>query len=548
VLHELHVADLGVIADVDLELHPGLNVLTGETGAGKTMITVALSLALGRRASSALVRDGARTARVEARFDATALAEAEDWAEDGTLVLARAIDADGRSTARVSGRLAPVSVLERLAAELVELHGQHESTALRSPAAQTAFLDRFVGPAHLREVDEHARVFAELAAAERELAGIDAVARERERDADVLAFQVAEIEAVGPRPGELAELEAEAARLAGAERLLERADEAERALRGDGAAADTLAIAASALEDVAAIDGSAVPLLERARSLREEAAELARDVRDHRDTLEADPARLAAIVERIAAVRALLRKYGDSEDAVLAFLAGARERAAGIGSSEGRRARLARDVATLREDAAQRARTIAAARARAAPRLAGAIEAELEDLGMADASIAIELVPGEASPVGTERAAFLFSGGRRQRRLPLAKVASGGELSRTMLACRTVLVDADAVPTLVFDEVDSGIGGAAAAAVGRRLAALARERQVLVVTHLPQIASFADRHVVVEKADGTAAARDLDDEERIAELTRMLAGLAGSEAAAAHAQELLAEAGRLKAS
>jgi DNA repair protein RecN (Recombination protein N) len=548
VLRELHVTDLGVIGDVELELHPGLNVLTGETGAGKTMITVALSLALGRRASNSLVRDRARTARVQARFDATPLAEAEGWAEDGFLVLARAIDADGRSTARVGGQMAPVSVLERLGADLVEMHGQHGSTALRSAAAQTAFLDRFAGPGHLRELEEHARAFARLSAAERELAEIARTEREREREADVTAFQIAEIEAVSPRPGELGELEAEAIRLSNSERLLERAGEAERALGGDGGGVDALAIATDALQDVAALDGSAAPLLDRARSLREEAAELARDVRGRRDSLEADPDRLEATSARIAAIRALMRKYGDSEAAVLAFLEGARERAGAIGSSAARRERLERVVADVRAEVAELTRSIAAARAEAAPRLARAIEAELEELGMAGASIAIELVAIEPSAAGTERAAFAFSGGRGQRPMPLARVASGGELSRTMLACRTVLVDADAVPTLVFDEVDAGIGGAAAVAVGRRLAAVARERQVLVVTHLPQIASFADRHIVVQKSGGTAAAHAVESDERVAELTRMLAGLAGSQAAAAHAQELLAEAGRLKAS
>jgi DNA repair protein RecN (Recombination protein N) len=547
VLRELHVTDLGVIADVDLELHPGLNVLTGETGAGKTLLTVAIGLALGRRASSALVREGARTARVQARFDAPPRAVAEGWAEDGSLVLARAIDADGRSAARVGGQIAPVSALERLAADLVEVHGQHESTMLRSPAAQTAFLDRFLGGTHLRDVEEHARTFARLAAVEGELAELLRTERDREREADVVAFQIAEIAAIAPRSGELAALEVEAVRLANVERLLERATEAERALSTDGGAADAVSISAAALEDVAALDPAAGPLAERASFLREEIGELARDVRDHREALDADPVRLEETNARIGAIRSLLRKYGDSEDAVLEFLERTRARSTSIGSTGARRAELEHEMETLRVEIERSARQIGSARAEAAPRLGRAIEAELEDLGMADAVLSVELRPTEPSSTGTERAEFVFSGGPRQRPLPLAKVASGGELSRTMLACRAVLVDADAIPTLVFDEVDAGIGGAAAAAVGRRLAALARDRQVLVVTHLPQIASFADHHVVVEKSRGTAVAHVVDGRERVAELSRMLAGLAGSEAAAAHAEELLAEAGRLKA-
>jgi DNA repair protein RecN (Recombination protein N) len=246
-LHELHVTDLGVIEDVDLSFHPGLNVLTGETGAGKTMITVALALALGRRASSALVRDGARTARVQARFDAPAVATGEGWAEDGWLVLARAIDAEGRSTARVGGQLAPVSVLERLAAGLVEVHGQHESTGLRSASAQTAFLDRFAGHEHLARLEAYAAAHARLVSARVELEGLARGDRERQREADVLAFQVAEIEEVAPRAGELAELEAEVVRLANVERLLERTAAAERALSPDGGAAEAAAVAAGAL-------------------------------------------------------------------------------------------------------------------------------------------------------------------------------------------------------------------------------------------------------------------------------------------------------------
>jgi DNA repair protein RecN (Recombination protein N) len=547
-LHELHVTDLGVIEDVDLAFHRGLNVLTGETGAGKTMVTVALALALGRRASSALVRDGARTARVQARFDAPAVAAEEGWAEDGSVVLARAIDADGRSTARVGGQLAPVSVLERLAAVLVEVHGQHESTALRSASAQTAFLDRFAGREHLERLAAYADAHGRLISARAQLEELLRSDRDREREADVLAFQIAEIEEVAPRPGELAELETEVLRLANVERLLERTTAAERALSPDGGAAEAAAVAAAALEDVAALDPTAASLAERSTVLREDATELARDVRGHLDALDADPARLDEASARIAAVRALLRKYGETEEAVLAFLTEARRRAATIATAGERRDDLERAVASVEAEADAGAAAVAAGRIEAAPRLAAALEAELQDLGMGGATISIELVATEPTVSGTERAEFVFSGGPRQRPLPLAKVASGGELSRAMLACRTVLVDADEVPTLVFDEVDAGIGGAAAAAVGRRLAALARDRQVLVVTHLPQIAAFADRHVVVEKHAGTATAREVDGPERVTELSRMLAGLAGSGAAEAHAQELLAEAGRLKSS
>jgi DNA repair protein RecN (Recombination protein N) len=547
-LRELHIADLGVIADVDLAFHPGLNVLTGETGAGKTMVAVALGLAVGTRASSALVREGARAARVQARFDTTAAARRDGWADDDWLVLARAIDADGRSSARAGGQLAPVSVLEHLGHELVEMHGQHGSTLLRSSAAQTAFVDRFAGIEQVRRREEHARTHARLLEAERALDELDGAERDRIREAEVLAFQIAEIEAVGPHPGELALVEAEAVRLANVQRLLERDSAAEAALSRDDGAAEALAVAAEALKDVAALDPSAGPLAERGRALREEVAELARDVRDHRSGLEADPVRLDEANARIAAIRGLFRKYGQGEESVLAFLASARERSASIATSHERGEALTREVDSLRAFVTELGRELSAGRADAAPRLASAVAAELRDLGMPGASLAIELIAGERSATGTERTEFVFSGGPGQRPLPLARVASGGELSRVLLACRSVLVDADAVPTLVFDEVDAGIGGAAGAAVGRRLAALARDRQVLVVTHLPQIASFADRHLVVAKSRGGATVRQVEGRERIAELSRMLAGLKDSEAAAAHAEELLAEAGRVKGS
>ncbi len=547
-LRELHASDLGVIEDLDLSFHPGLNVLTGETGAGKTLVTVALSLALGRRASAALVREGASTARVQARFDAPPEAFEQGWAEDGTLILARTLDASGRSWARIGGELAPVAALERLGSGLVEVHGQHEGILLRSAAAQTAFLDRFVGPEHLRLLSEHAEAHSRLVAARRELEELVRSEREREREADVLDFQIAEIESAAPSPGELAELEAEVLRLSNAERLLASAEEVRRALSVDGGAADLLAVAAEALGQAATVDPEARGLAGRAAALGQEAAELARDVRSYRDRVEADPERLDEANARIAVLRGLIRKYGDSEEMVLGFLELARERRASLGARGERRAALEAVISELEALAAEQASRIRRARSEAAPRLAAAIGAELVELGMDGASIEIALVDVPSGATGTERAEFLLSGGRRQRPLPLAKVASGGELSRAMLACRSVLIDADDVPTLVFDEVDAGIGGAAAAAVGRRLARLARDRQVLVVTHLPQIAAFADRHILVEKRAGAAVARAVENDARIAELSRMLAGLPGSQAASVHAEELLTEAGRVKGS
>ncbi len=546
-LRELHISELGVIRDLDLEFDPGLNVLSGETGAGKTMVTVGLALALGGRASAVMVRRGAGVARIQARFDAPEGADDVGWSEDGELILARSVSADGRGSARIGGQLAPVSALARVAGDLVEMHGQHQGLRLLSPAAQTEFLDRFAGPEHRRRVVAFGELHGRLRNVRARIEELTATSRERERQIDLLAYQVREIESASIRLGERAELQAEEVRLGHAESLVERAAEAGRILGEEPSAVDALGAAAGELELAAQVDPRVAELAGRARSLAEEATDLARGIRAYREGIEIDPERLETVRDRIQALQDLQRKYGDGEQDVLAYLAEAREQLAALGGSD-EEARLLQDQAgelELRCETA--AGEISKARSEAAPQLADAVAREVRELGIEEASVEVALRSlAETGPAGAERAEFLFSGGAGQQPLPLSKVASGGELSRTMLACRSALVDLDDVPTLVFDEVDVGIGGRAAAAVGRRLARLARSRQVLVVTHLPQIAAFADRHVRVEKVGGTASVRTLQGPERVAELSRMLSGLPGSGSAAVHAEELLAEAARLK--
>lgn len=547
-LRELHISGLGVIDDLDLELHPGLNVLTGETGTGKTMVTVGLQLALGRRGGSSMVRKGAGSAKVQARFDAPAHAVTEGWSEDGEIVLARTVSAEGRSTARVGGQLAPVSALAELASELVEVHGQHEGQRLLSTATQTAFLDRYAGAQHRSAVDALRGEHERLARARSALADLDERERTRERQMDLLGYQVREIEAASPHVGETEELGREEARLAHAERLLERASAAERALADEDGAADGLRVATTELQAAAEIDPGARELAERAFGLAAAAAESVVEIRAYREGLDVDPGRLEEVRERIAALGALERKYGGGEAEVLAFLERATEELRSLAGAEQERERVAAEVAELADRVSALAAVVSDGRANAVPRLTRALADELVALGMQGSSIEVTLVPNpELISTGAERAVFVFSGGPEQPAQPLSKVASGGELSRTMLACRSVLLDLDDVPTLIFDEVDAGIGGLAGVAVGRRLAALAAWRQVVVVTHLPQIASFADRHVRVRKERGAASVEVLDDAGRVAELSRMLAGLPGSGSAAAHAEELLAEAARERA-
>ena len=546
-LHELHIAGLGVIDDLDLALHPGLNVLTGETGAGKTMVTTGLTLALGARAAASLVRDGAKAARVQARFDAPD--DADDWAEDGEVILARTVSAEGKSTARISGQLATATTLASLGEHLVEVHGQHQAQRLLSPVTQTAFLDRFAGDEHLVALAAYREAFDALRQAADEHDRLREAARDRERELDLLAYQVREIEGIGPQSGESAALAGEETRLAHVERLIEHTATAGTALAGDDdTAGDAVSAAAQALAEAAELDPAAGEVAARARGLAAELAELARDVRDYREALAADPQRLQQIRERTAELKGLQRKYGETDEDVIAYLAEASERLSQLSGADERLAELAAEVERRQDEVEQRGAVVTTGRSRASADLADAVGGELEELGMPGAVVQVALEP-QTPPgaAGFERVELRFAAGPGQSPAPLAKTASGGELSRTMLACRSVLADLDAIPTLVFDEVDAGIGGQAGLAVGRRLARLAQDRQVLVVTHLPQIACFADRHLSVAKHEGVATVAVLDDAERIAELSRMLAGMAESAGAVSHAQELLDEAMRVKA-
>ncbi|HEY6567744.1 MAG TPA: DNA repair protein RecN [Actinomycetota bacterium] len=551
-LHELHIAGLGVIDDLDLPLHAGLNVLTGETGTGKTMVTVGLSLALGARASASLVREGAGSARVQARFDAPGSETSIDvteWSEDGELILARTVSAEGKGSARISGQLATASALATLGEHLVEVHGQHQTQRLLTGATQTAFLDRFAGDEHLVALLAYREAFERLRSLRQEVETLSDASRDRERELDLLAYQVREIEEVDPQPGETAQLVAAEARLAHVERLLEFAATAAAVLDGDeGGATSAMATAAQTLAEAAALDPGANELGTRALGSSAEVAELARDVRSYGESLHADPDRLQGIRERMAALRALQRKYGETDDDVRSFLHESAGRLQDLDGADERLDSLRRDLSASEADVDAKAATVRLGRERAAAPLAAAVGAELHQLGMPGAVVRVDLEPVDPpGPGGSERVELRFAAGPGQRSAPLAKTASGGELSRTMLACRSVLADLDQVPTLVFDEVDAGIGGQAGLSVGKRLARLAHDRQVVVVTHLPQIACFADQHVRVTKEGGLARLEVLDHDQRVAELSRMLAGLAESAGAVSHAEELLDEAAKIRA-
>jgi DNA repair protein RecN (Recombination protein N) len=534
VLTELHIENLGVLDRLDLTFGPGLTAVTGETGAGKTMLVEALELLVGGRADASIVRPGAGEARVDGRFDVG------DEADD--LVLTRVVPAEGRSRAYVDGRPATAAALTELAAGIVDLHGQHAHQSLLGVAAQRNALDRF-GAIDLAPL-QNAR--ARLTELDAELATLGGDERARAREIDLLRFQVDEIEAARlDDPDEARRLEDEEDALADAVGHRQAGAEAHAVLADDGGARDALAAAWHAIAERAPYRETS----DRTAALLAELDDVIGEVRRVAEGIEEDPARLAEVRDRRQLLRDLGRKYGDDIAEVIRFGADAARRLAELEGFEQRAAEL--DAAKRRAISAERAaaRAVGEARREAAPLLAAAVTERLRQLAMPHAEVAVEV--GEHPddhPGDTVR--FLLAANPGSQLLPLSKVASGGELARAMLALRLVLTDdatTSSPSTLVFDEVDAGIGGATAIAVGEALAEVAVRHQVLVVTHLAQVAARADGHVVVTKrvAGGvtTATAAVVLDDDRVDEVARMLSGSDG-DAARRHALELLSGAVR----
>jgi DNA repair protein RecN (Recombination protein N) len=580
VLEELRLRGLGVIDEAVLELGPGFVVVTGETGAGKTMVLTGLNLLFGARADAGLVRAGARAAVVEGRVRidpdgevAAAAAEAGAELDDGSLIIARTVGADGRSRAHLGGRSVPLAVVGALADDLIAVHGQADQRGLLRPSVQRDLLDRYGGAATGAARAHYRELFDRVSAVRAELVEVTTRARERAQEADLLRFGVAEIEAVAPLAGEDAALRAEAARLGAADDLRTAAGSAHRALNsGDADGADVLAMlgaARRALDAVAGRDQALDALTVRLADATYLLADVAADLASYAGSVEADPLRLEAVQTRLAQLGALTRKYADSVDGVIAWAEQANRRLGVLDGDDERAVTLGAEHERLLADLAGAAARLSAARLAAAARLTAAAEQELAALALPHATLQVD-VRRRPDPSGllvaldgsTDRVAFGASGiddvefqlspHRGSQPRPLHRGASGGELSRVMLALEVVLAGMDPVPTFVFDEVDAGVGGTAAVEVGRRLARLAETAQVLVVTHLPQVAAFADRHLVVRKNDdGRVTTSDVvavEGEERLQELTRMLAGLPDSELGRGHAEELLAVAAAAKPS
>jgi DNA repair protein RecN (Recombination protein N) len=554
-LVELAIENYAVIENIRARFHRGLNLLSGETGSGKSIVVDALALLLGGRASAEMVRAGAERARISGIFEVAStpallavLEGAGIELEDHELLIEREILANGKSRAFAANRPATAAFLRDLAPHLAEIHGQHDQQQLFSPSVQRDMLDAFAGTRET--LDQIASLFTGWRAAVAELDDLDRTAQEKLRLADLWTFQRNEIEAVAPVAGEDAQLENERRVLRNVVRIEESAGAAYAALYDAPESANAqLRAAMKRLEEIARIDESVGDVLAALQPASIAADEAAHALRNYMSKLEADPARLDEVETRLAALEKLKRKYGATVEEVLAFLEDARRNLAAVEHSSDRREVLRKQVETLAAAFEKTAAKLTKVRTLAAERLASRVEGELRSLAMEKTRVEIHLAPALWSESGADSVEFLISPNVGEAPKPLDKIASGGEISRVALALKTCTTAPDsrsskAAPrTLVFDEVDAGVGGSAAEAVGRRLKKLAASSQVLCVTHLPQIAGFADHHYYVEKhaAKGRtfASIEELSTDQRTREIGRMLSGERITPEALRHAEQLL---------
>ncbi|MBY6410276.1 DNA repair protein RecN [Rhodococcus sp. BP-252] len=579
-LEEIRIDSLGVISSASAQFHEGLTVLTGETGAGKTMVVTSLHLLSGARADAGRVRLGADRAVVEGRFSTeTASAQVVDEVEqvlesagaqrdeDDSIIALRTVNADGRSRAHLGGRSVPASVLSGFTDSLLTVHGQNDQLRLLRPDRQLGALDRFAGDAVSGPLKKYRSARSAWLAARTELLDRTERSRELAQEADRLQFGLQEIDAVAPEPGEDVTVANDVRRLGDLDSLRESAEYASAALSGDDAGEGLsvlhlLGEARSRLES--ADDAVLTELVPRLNEALAVVTDVGADITSYLADLPSDPSALETLLNRQAELKGLTRKYAADVDGVIAWADDARERLGKIDVSADALAELSARVDETAAEVAATASKLSAARAKAAAKLAKAVSTELAGLAMGKAKLQLDLRtmpagPNDSAPLtvdgtelhagqsGVDEVEFKLSAHDGAQALPISKSASGGELSRVMLALEVVLAGSDKGATMVFDEVDAGVGGRAAVEVGRRLARLARTHQVIVVTHLPQVAAFADTHLVVNKADAKKGAansgvKSLSSSERVVELARMLAGLDDTETGRAHAEELLATA------
>jgi len=572
-LIELAIRNFAIMEAVNIRFGPGLNALTGETGAGKSILIDALGAVLGDRVSADVVRTGARAASIDATFDirdlierpgfVAALDELQVDADDGVVILGREIQSSGRSSARLNGRPTTASVLTQIGRLLVDIHGQSEHLSLLRPSTQLDMLDRYA------QILEKRAYFATRLEALRHtraaLAEATAGARDRMQRVDLLRFQIDEIHGAALQPGEEEELVAERARLANADRLLQDAAAAYVALTGgdddfQGGAMPSLRQAVQILETVASIDPASQRLKEKIEELVYLLEDAEADVRSYRDEIEADPGRLAVVEERIDTLRTLKRKYGADVAEILAHCQSAEKELEYLTSSEVDAEALASQDDLLSREVGELAAWLSEKRAAAARVLSSEVNQATMELNMGAASLVVALdqnedvegVPvlvDEKSPArlavtgtGIDRATFLIATNQGEAAKPLAKIASGGETARLMLALKSILSTVDQTPTLVFDEIDVGVGGRSGQVVGEKLWHLAENHQVIVITHLPQIAAYADSHYRIEKHEQAGRAistiQELDDTERVEELAAMLDGMPLTKSAIQNARQM----------
>ncbi|WP_304010108.1 DNA repair protein RecN [Rothia mucilaginosa] len=565
-IEEIHIRDLGIITDARLPLEPGFSVLTGETGAGKTMVVTALGMLLGARSDATSVRNGAKNALAEAvvrlprGHRALALAEeaggtTEEIDEQSSeLLLARTVNASGRSRAHVGGCSAPIGTLAQIGQSLVAVHGQSDQLRLKSPAEQRQSLDLYAGEELASLLEKYRENYERYRTAAAELKEVRENSRARALEAQSLQGALEEIAAVNPRAGEDDELKAEMVKLMNVEALRIASATALTALSGSeyssGEEANVMGLldaARGALQGQASADEELAALEARVNELMILTTDIASDLSSYAASLDVEgPERLAQVQTRRAQLATLMRKYGSDIAEVLEWAEGSRTRLDTLVDDPQRQETLEMELMQLRKVLGEQAEELTNLRRAAAQKLADAVSEELTALAMPNASLVVEVAEAEKFSVhGRDTVTFMLAPHRTAVPRPLGKGASGGELSRVMLALEVVLAEVDPVPTFIFDEVDSGVGGKAAIEIGRRLAMLARHVQVLVVTHLPQVAAFADQHILVLKNDDASLSKVqvLTEEERVVELARMLSGHDQSESAREHARELL-EAGR----
>jgi DNA repair protein RecN (Recombination protein N) len=555
VIEEILIRDLGVISEAKLEFGPGLTVLTGETGAGKTMVLNALGLLLGERSDSSAIRKGQEQAFVEGRWllaDSAMkrIRELGIELDDQELLVNRSVSAEGRSRASLSGKSVPVGILSEIGEQLVVVHGQSDQIRLRSAAAQREALDQFAGDALAKVLTEYASVFANWKQASARLIELTTQLEARSREADQIRSAVEELTALDPKPGEDVELSEKASKLTHLEELRIAAAESHNQLSSEGfdESADAITLigkARRALEAVSEHDPELASLAEQLKQIGYSLNETSASISGYLASLDSDgSAELERIQQRRADLTSAIRKYGPTLEEVVSYLENSGARLLELDSSDKEIQELTSSEQALSKQAVSLAKAITELRTKAAAELAKSVTGELAALAMTGASLEVTVTPAsELGSHGADQVAILLSAYPGAEPRPLGKGASGGELSRIMLAIEVVLAKSELAPTFIFDEVDAGVGGAAATEVGKRLATLAQNAQVIVVTHLPQVAAFATRHLrVLKSVSDQYTATDvvrLEGEAVVEELARMLSGLSESESGKTHAKELL---------